>query len=260
VDASSPIIIEGEHVANVFAGQLFIETPDETTEKYFLEQAVKFGFKAEDYMDAYHEIPVFPEEQFKSALRFLVNFAKLVADIGLLRLKELEALDDLYSNERKYKRLLDSTNAIPWELDIATGNFTYMGPQAVKVFGYPLEYWKDMTAWADTILPEDRDWAVQFCMCEAKAGRDHEFEYHTLTQDGRVLLIRDVVSVIMGEKCPEKLIGFMHDITERKQSEEALIHSHELMSYIIEHNRSDLPPFFVPLVKLVELPLWVGGA
>jgi len=23
---------------------------------------------------------------------------------------------------------------------------------------------------------------------------------------------------------------------------------------------TDLPPFFVPLVKLVELPLWVGGA
>jgi hypothetical protein len=32
------------------------------------------------------------------------------------------------------------------------------------------------------------------------------------------------------------------------------------VSYSTMRTWIDLPPFFVPLVKLVELPLWVGGA
>jgi PAS domain-containing protein len=32
--------------------------------------------------------------------------------------------------------------------------------------------------------------------------------------------------------------GIITDITERKQTEEALSHSHQLMNYIIEHNQS----------------------
>jgi ligand-binding sensor protein len=38
VDASSPFIIEGENVANVFAGQIFLEAPDETKAQFFREQ------------------------------------------------------------------------------------------------------------------------------------------------------------------------------------------------------------------------------
>ncbi len=37
-DASIPIVIDGVHVANAFAGQLFLEQPDETTEEHFREQ------------------------------------------------------------------------------------------------------------------------------------------------------------------------------------------------------------------------------
>ncbi len=44
VDASSPVIIEGEHVANVFAGQIFTEPPTKAKEQFFRQQAREFGF------------------------------------------------------------------------------------------------------------------------------------------------------------------------------------------------------------------------
>ena len=220
VDASSPVIIEGEHVANVFAGQLFMEPPDKAKELFFREQARKFGFDEKEYIKAFHEIPTLLENKFRPALSFLSKFAQLVASIGLANLRELDAMEELRTNERKYRRLVESTNTVPWELDLATEEFTYMGPQAERLFGYPLDYWKDMDAWARVIHDEDREWAVNFCMKETKKGSDHEFVYRMYTKDGRKLWIHDVVSVVSGPDGPQKLVGFMHDITDKKKAEE----------------------------------------
>ena len=44
VDAATPIIIEGEHIGNVFTGQLFLEAPDLDS---FRAQAKAFGFDEE---------------------------------------------------------------------------------------------------------------------------------------------------------------------------------------------------------------------
>ena len=89
VDASSPVIIEGEHVANVFAGQLFMEPPDEAKERFFREQARKFGFDEKEYINAFQEIPILSENKFRPTLSFLSKFAQLVASIGLANLREL---------------------------------------------------------------------------------------------------------------------------------------------------------------------------
>lgn len=100
LDASSPVLIDGEHVANVFVGQLFTEPPDASTENFFREQARKFGFDEPEYIKAFQEVPVYPVEKFRDVLRFLSNLVKLVVDIGLARKKELDAMATLrYFNE-----------------------------------------------------------------------------------------------------------------------------------------------------------------
>ena len=71
--------------------------------------------------------------------------------------------------------------------------------------------------------PEDRDYVVNFCVAQSKAGVDHEADYRALTKDNGYVWIRDVVHVVRkpdGEV--EALIGFMFDITERKKTEEKL--------------------------------------
>ena len=44
IDSSSPIVIEGEHVANVFTGQFFNTKPNEEKELFFRQQAKLYGF------------------------------------------------------------------------------------------------------------------------------------------------------------------------------------------------------------------------
>ena len=49
VDVAVPIVINGEHVANVFAGQFFLTEPDID---FFIHQAEEFGFDKTEYLEA----------------------------------------------------------------------------------------------------------------------------------------------------------------------------------------------------------------
>jgi len=40
-----------------------------------------------------------------------------------------------------YREILERTPLVPWTADAQTWRFTYVGPQAVKLLGYPQEEW-----------------------------------------------------------------------------------------------------------------------
>lgn len=123
-----------------------------------------------------------------------------------------------------YKTLLESTKAIPWKIDWATMTFAYIGPQIETLLGWPQGSWLSANDWAERMHPEDREWVVNFCVAQSQSGLDHEADYRALTRDGRYVWIRDVVHVLRnaaGEV--EALVGFMFDISERKQTEQQLL-------------------------------------
>lgn len=122
-----------------------------------------------------------------------------------------------------YKTLLESTRAIPWKIDWTTMQFAYIGPQIEELLGWTPESWVTVQDWADRIHTEDRDWAVNFCVAQSKAGVDHEADYRALKKDGDYVWIRDVVHVVRNaDGTVDSLVGFMFDISERKRTEEQL--------------------------------------
>ncbi|MET0084380.1 MAG: PocR ligand-binding domain-containing protein [Sedimenticola sp.] len=86
-DCASPIIIEGEHIANLFIGQFLLEKADED---FFKQQAEKFGFELNEYMKALNEVPVVNESLVPSFMDFLVGFASLIAALGLEKFNALD--------------------------------------------------------------------------------------------------------------------------------------------------------------------------
>ncbi len=92
VDAAAPIIVAGEHVANVFTGQLLTEPPDLEA---FRRQARQFGFDEASYLDSVSRVPVLPKERIESVTRLYAQLAAMLADSGLDRIKELEAKEQL---------------------------------------------------------------------------------------------------------------------------------------------------------------------
>jgi diguanylate cyclase (GGDEF)-like protein/PAS domain S-box-containing protein len=122
-----------------------------------------------------------------------------------------------------YKTLLESTRAIPWKIDWNTMQFTYIGPQIEELLGWAPDSWVSVQDWADRIHAEDRDWAVNVCVAQSKAGVDHEADYRALKKNGDYVWIRDVVHVVRKENGEvDALVGFMFDISERKRIEEQL--------------------------------------
>ncbi|HEY8158185.1 MAG TPA: sensor domain-containing diguanylate cyclase [Methylobacter sp.] len=132
--------------------------------------------------------------------------------------------DELNSDNAVYKTLLESTKAIPWKIDWASMKFAYIGPQIDPLLGWSQNSWVSAEDWAMRIHPEDREYVVNFCISQSKAGVDHEADYRALTKDNGYVWIRDVVHVVRNEKGDvDSLIGFMFDISERKKTEEKLI-------------------------------------
>ncbi len=125
----------------------------------------------------------------------------------------------LIQNEEKYRRLVESIRAVPWEMDIKTGKFTYLGPQFFDITGFSPEKMSDFQDWADTLHPEDREYTINYFRHISEYGEDHDFIYRAVRSNGGIIWIQDIVSIVDGEAGPEKLVGFMLDITENIQSE-----------------------------------------
>jgi diguanylate cyclase (GGDEF)-like protein/PAS domain S-box-containing protein len=121
-----------------------------------------------------------------------------------------------------YRTLLESTKAIPWRIEWKTMTFTYIGPQIEALLGWTPESWVGVNDWVERMHPDDRDYVVDFCVSQSKAGVDHEADYRALNQNGDYVWIRDVVHVVRKDGEVEALVGFMFDISERKKTEEHL--------------------------------------
>ncbi|NUO80122.1 PAS domain S-box protein [candidate division KSB1 bacterium] len=131
----------------------------------------------------------------------------------------------LRMNQEHYRRLVESTKVVPFEAEAQTCRFTYIGPQAVKLFGYALEDWYCEHFWPEHLHPEDRERAMAICREASTHEADYDFQYRMLAADGRAVWVREIVSAMRNETGAITLHGFLLDITERKRAKYALLES-----------------------------------
>lgn len=129
----------------------------------------------------------------------------------------------LRKSHQLYGELVNSIDGVVWEMDVATFCFTFVSERAVQILGYPVEQWLDDPAfWQDHVHPDDRAWALEYCMGATREMKDHEFEYRFIAAEGNTVWLRDIVIVVVENGQPVKLRGVMLDITERKMAEEEI--------------------------------------
>ncbi|MEH1827070.1 MAG: PAS domain S-box protein [Nostoc sp.] len=128
----------------------------------------------------------------------------------------------LRTSENRLRQLLETVKVIPWELDLKTWRFTYVGPQAVDLLNYAIAEWYEENFWVNHLHPHDKQKSVCFRQEATARCENHELEYRMLAADGRVIWLRDIVSVIEEAGTPTMLRGFMFDITDLKMVEETL--------------------------------------
>lgn len=124
VDTAAPIIVEGEHVASVFAGQFLTAPPDPG---FFREQARQFGFDETSYLEAIVRIPVLPMERVEAITRLYAQLAGMLADNGLDRVKERIANEQLKMEIRDRK--IAEASAVDFAARLQVMTRRYAGAQ-----------------------------------------------------------------------------------------------------------------------------------
>jgi two-component system, cell cycle sensor histidine kinase and response regulator CckA len=146
----------------------------------------------------------------------------------LLKTKRQRTEATLTHAQQHYEALVNSIEGIVWEADARTFRFAFVSQQAERLLGYPVERWlTEPTFWQDHLHPEDRAWAVEFCVRATREQRAHELEYRIMAADGRAVWLRDMVTVVVEHEQAVTLRGVMVDITQRKRAEERVRESEE---------------------------------
>jgi len=153
-DAASPIIIEGEHLANAFIGQFLTEKPDPD---FFSLRAEQYGFNKSDYFQALSQVPILDPEALPPLLLFLTSFAEMTARLGLRQLRQLKTEkelrrarlklevqnQELHASQEVLNRAQAVANTGNWRLD-ARHNVLSWSDQTYRIFsiliGSPLTY------------------------------------------------------------------------------------------------------------------------
>lgn len=149
----------------------------------------------------------------------------------LLDRQDADRFAKLQGRVAELEHLLDAVDGIVWQADARTFEFSYVSRKAERLLGYPIELWtSEPTFWQDHLHPEDREWALNFRSAGVDRQRDHEFEYRMIAADGRVVWLRDHVSVgPVGEPDPV-LRGVMVDVSARRETEDRFArHSQALL-------------------------------
>lgn len=154
-------------------------------------------------------------------------------------------------SRKRYEALVNSIDGIVWELELPDWKFSFVSEQVERILGYPVQQWLDDSEfWLNHLHPQDRSSAAEFRRMATSKGEDYQCEYRMIAADGRVVWLRDLVSVKAADHQSGTLHGVLLDITKRKK-EEAL-HTGQIRVLETIAASGLLPKILASIVHLIE--------
>jgi len=114
---------------------------------------------------------------------------------------------------------IEVQGVIPWVADAETWIFSYVGPEAENLLGYPIRDWYKEDFWARHIHDDDRDQVINYCERMSRTNEAYVFDYRMTKKGGGFIWLRDFVRVDSLDGVPVTLRGFMFDISELDEDE-----------------------------------------
>lgn len=245
-----PLMVDGEHIANLFSGQFFFEKPERD---FFAQQAIQYGFDQEKYLQALDEVPIIPEEKMKPALQFLLGMTELIVEMALKQLEqnvlnealqqkqnelniqylELQQAKDDAQHSEKYLQSIINAIGDPVFVKDEHSSILLANDAFCSLFELQRNHIIGKTL-AEDVAPHERDSFLAIDRQVLDNGLEKINEESITIRGGQTRIISTRKTRFIGKNNTKFLVGVIHDISRNKQVEEALRQSEANYRTLIE--------------------------
>ncbi len=159
-----------------------------------------------------------------------MSAAARLAGIALERDRARAAL---VNSEARFRELAENIADVFYNRDARTGQVLYISPGYEKIWGRSCEsIYAAPESYLDAVLPED---GPQHIKARKRTHKNEKFDeqYRILTTQGDIRWIRDVSYPVFDAAGKlERIVGTARDITDRKQTELALVSTNRAMQML----------------------------
>ena len=113
-DMAMRIVVDGHHLGTLYVGQ-FLYEDEEVNHAFFEEQAHKYGWPLDEYMQAIEEIPRISQRKAQYYLSYAADLVELLAELGYKNIRLEEEVQErkiaehaFREGERQYKALVEN--------------------------------------------------------------------------------------------------------------------------------------------------------
>ncbi len=220
VDAAVPVVIDGEHLGNVFTGQLFLEPPDEA---FFVMQARQYGFDEDEYLAAMRKVPVVPEGKLHKYLDLIHGFTVMLAEQGLQSIRQKQAEEALKISEERFRSLIERIPNIAIQGYRLDGSVSFWNRASEMLYGYSAEETLGANL-LDLIIPETMRGFVEGAIKQMVVTGESipASELMLKRKDGSLVPVFSSHALLKSGEDQAELFCLDIDLTERKKAEEVI--------------------------------------
>ncbi len=205
-----------------------------TTTRYLrkLEQSVQALHRG----DLQHRFNTTSRREFSGLAKTLNNLAHHLE----VTQKKLKQNNKALAQEKKHlQTLLNGINAVVWEANPSTHQFTWVSREAENLLAYPLADWLESGFLEAHIHPGDAEWVIQEQQFVRNTPGSRRQDFRILDSQGRILWIREISNYEISESGEHRLRGLFLDVTDEVAFEERILFQaeHDSLTGLINRRR-----------------------
>ena len=232
-DMATPLMVGERHVGNLFLGQFFFE--EETVDReLFRRQAQQYGFDEEAYLAALDRVPRWSQEKLDRVFKFYIQFADMISDLSHSNLQLARALTEKErllaarkASEQKFKGYIAHAPYAVYVTD-EEGRLLDVNEAASRMTGYDRGELLEMHI-LELAAPDRQAEARKHFQTLVERGFETGVEPY-IKKDGGIRWW-SMTAVRLSET---RFLGYAEDVTERRQTVEALEKREERYRRLVE--------------------------
>ena len=240
---AAPIMVMDKKLGNIFMGQFFFED-EEIDLGFFREQAHRYGFDVEKYMEALGKVPRFSRDEIDRAMSFFASLAAYLSEQGLLRITlarsilENRVLMKKIASREALQRLAGELASLGWWTVELPEYISVWSDEVARIHEMPSGFTPTVEEGMGFYAPEYRERISEVFERCVSSGEPYDEEMQIITRTGRRVWVRT-----MG--VPERdasgnivrVLGGFQDISELKKAQEDLASSRERFDLFLNSSK-----------------------